>query len=143
MRTVNSFCLQLASGVKAGESSGGPTSHLSRALNSRLTPLQLLGPEATQDCQASGPLGCKDIPPEARRPLFPLGFPTFVSHNSPRRNLPCIALIPFPCDFPEICLPFRDPQGRLHHAGIEMEKPQKEARGSCLIEQLEGSNWNS
>lgn len=99
VRTVNSFCLQLDNVVMARESSGGPASHLSYKLNSKLTPFGLLEPEATKDCQASGPLGCMDISQEAKHPLFPLGFPTFVSHNSPSRNLPCMALIPFPCDF--------------------------------------------
>lgn len=99
VRTVNSFCLQLDNVVMASESSGGPASHLSYKLNSKLTPFGLLEPEATKDCQASGPLGCMDISQEAKHPLFPLGFPTFVLHNSPSRNLPCMALIPFPCDF--------------------------------------------
>lgn len=72
---MNSFCLQLDNVVIAEESSEGPTSHLSCELNSKLAPFELLGPGATQDCQASGPLGSMDISQEAKSPLFPLGFP--------------------------------------------------------------------
>lgn len=45
--------------VTAGEPSGGPKSHLSCELNSKPTPLDRMGLEATEGCQASSPLGRK------------------------------------------------------------------------------------
>lgn len=41
---------------------------------------------------------------EALAPCSPLGFPTFISHDSPSWNLTCTVLIPFPCDSSEIGL---------------------------------------
>lgn len=47
---MNGFCLQFDSLVMAGEYSGGPKSYLSCELNSKLTPLDGMGMEATGGC---------------------------------------------------------------------------------------------
>ena len=57
MRAMNGFCLQFDNLVMAGEHSGGRKSHLSCELNSKLTPPDGMGLEATEGCQASRPLG--------------------------------------------------------------------------------------
>lgn len=47
---MKGFCLQFDNPVMAGEHSGGPKSHLSCELNSKLTPLDGMGLEATGGC---------------------------------------------------------------------------------------------
>lgn len=72
---MDGFCLQFDKLVMAGEPSGAPKNHLSCELNSELTPLDGMG------LQATGGAACH-VSREVRGPLFPLGFPTFISHDS-------------------------------------------------------------
>lgn len=117
--------------VMAGESSGGPPSHLSCELNGNK---YYLSYQSQKKPKTEKPLALWDswtISQEAKCPVSPLGFSTFISHNSPSRNLPCVALIPFPCDFPEIWFPFQDAQGQSHHIGQEGRNPRREQMASA------------
>lgn len=111
MGLMSGFCLQFDNLVMAGELSGGPNGYLSCKLNSELTPLDGMGLEATEGCQAPRPLGrSMDSLPRGWSLFFPPGFPTFISHDSPSWNLTCAALIPFPCESSEIWLPQNIPK---------------------------------
>lgn len=130
VRAMNGFCFQFDNPVMAGEYSGGPKSHLSCELNSKLPLLDGMG------WRQLGAV-CR-VPRVVRSPSFPLGFPTFISHDSPSWRLTCAALIPFPCDSSELWLPTQHSQGQSHCSMTKV--PEARSNGSRLGKAAGGLN---
>lgn len=102
VRAMNGFCLQFDNLVKSGEFSGGPRSHLSCELNSKLTPLEGKGWKKGWAKLLALWEETWSVSQKVRSIFLPPGSPTFISHNSLCWNLACGAIISFPCDSPEI-----------------------------------------
>lgn len=73
---------------------------------------------------------------EAWGPCSPLGFPTFISHDSTSWNLTCAVLIPFPCDSSEIGSHATFPELATVFCDCNRETPDTRSSSSCFMKHL-------